>query len=457
MFPVNFNGYFENEFFSEKNQNPVIWNLYNPRQYVEFKVTAKKRGSLFYLSFNAQSNSNSGKIYFNQGHLEYKKGNFSYVAFAREDRYWVQSPILFLINPDRVKDDAWGVKGEGVRMDFWKTYGFFGTGLVSKFKSWDGEAYIARMGKNFKRFMTLSYLYARKDWRGSGKSYNDINSVYLRAHIYRTIYLSFEGASSRHPNQDSLAGYMDKSAFQIEMRKLTFHGLNLSADYFNYGKYFIDELSNKFNPAYDHEFGRNGVYVEALYFVPYKAINLLYRFTKYNTFYDYPVLLNKQQSVFSNYAEVYTEFFGGVSAKIFYDQTRNQKGDWRHVFFQIQGENSRMKVKLQYKIKDIGINKGLKSNDFSIGQRELLGTEIWFNITDWLQFYTRGALGNGQGLNWESYFAQIGFRKFKNNEIFLEYGDPSGTDGDIVNDPDVADYPYQKISDRIKLFVKFWF
>ncbi len=461
LFPVSFNGYLESEFYTEKEQNPVYWNLYNPKNYIEFKITLHPTnyGQVFF-SFNALSNSNNSQFFFNQGHIQVNGAHHSLALFAREDRYWVQSPLLYLVNQDRLKDDNFGPKGEGIRWDFWDTYGFFGTMLSSKYKSWNGEAYIGRLGRNFGKTLTLSYMYMKKDWRGGKEpSYNKINSLYLRLHIFRTLYLSSEMATSIHPNQpagDTVKQH-EKDALTIELRRIYFKGFNISGSYYNYGKYFIDEMSNKFNPGFDHEFGREGFYGEILYLVPYKAINILYKTNRYKTWYDYPVLLAKPFTVSWNYAEIYTEFRKGVSAKIFAERTVDKKGDWRHVFFQIQGENPRMKVKLQYKIKDIGINVHGKDNDFSIGQRSILGTEMWINLTNWLQFYMRGALGNGQGLNWNSFFAQLAIRKFTNSELFIEYGDPSATDADLVNDPDVSDFPYQRIRDRFKILLKYWF
>ncbi len=461
LYPVTFNGYFESEFYTEKEQNPVYWNLYTPKNYVEFKISAHPiRNGELYISLNALSNTNGTQFFFNQGHVQLNGNHSSFAIFAREDRYWVQSPLLFLVNQDRIKDDNFGPKGEGLRFDFWDIHSLFGTGLISKYKSWDGEAYIGRIGRNFGKLLTLSYMYLKKDWRGGREpSYNEINSGYMRVHIYRTLYLSGEFANSIHPNQpgkDSLS-FLDKSALQIEFRRIYFKGLNISWSYFNYGRYFIDEMSNKFNPGFDHEFGREGLYGEILYLVPYKAINILYKTMRFKTWYDYPVLLPSPYTVTWNYGEIYAEFKKGVSAKIFAERTLNRKGDWKHIFFQIQGENTRMKVKLQYKIKDIGINVHKKDNDYSIGQRSILGTEMWINLTGWLQFYMRGALGNGQGLSWNTLFTQLAIRKFPNSEIFVEYGDPGATDGDLVNDPDVSDFPYQKIRDRFKILLKYWF
>ncbi len=461
LFPVSFNGYLESEFYTEKEQNSVYWNLYNPKNYLEFKISAHPEGlGEVYISLNALSNSNGTQFFFNQGHIQTNGKHHSIAIFAREDRYWVQSPLLYLANQDRLKDDNFGPKGEGMRLDFWETYGFFGTFLVSKYKSWDGEAYIGRFGRNFGKTLTLSYLYMKKDWRGGREpSYNSINSGYLRLHLLRTLYLSSEFATSVHPNQpekDSM-NVMDKSAIEVELRRIYFKGFNIAGSYFNYGKFFIDEMSNKFNPGFDHEFGREGFYGEVLYLVPYRAINILYKIRRYKTWYDYPVLLQSPYIVTWQYGEVYAEFRKGVSAKIFAERTLNRKGDWKHVFFQIQGENTSMKVKLQYKIKDIGINVNGKDNDYSIGERSILGTEMWINLTGWLQFYMRGAFGNGQGLNWNTFFAQLAIRKFTNSEIFLEYGDPGATDGDLVNDPDISDFPYQKIRDRFKILLKYWF
>jgi hypothetical protein len=63
----------------------------------------------------------------------------------------------------------------------------------------------------------------------------------------------------------------------------------------------------------------------------------------------------------------------------------------------------------------------------------------------------------GVGRSWESLFLQLGYRGIKNTEIFLEYGEPGHTDGDLVNDRDFSNNPYLRTEDKAKLLVKYWF
>lgn len=455
---TSLNGYFEGELVADKLRQPAQWNMWNPKSYFEMKISSSpSRFVNLYFSINMSSNWNSSQVTFNQGHLTFEKNRVKFNFFTREDQFWVESPLLFLLNTDRIKDDNWGPKAEALRIDFWEHYGFSGTFIYSKYTTWDGEAYVGRLDKSFNSSTSLGILYLKKDWRGGrSPTFNDVVSLRGRFPFIRNSRIRFEGAISRYPYEEEPTLH-ERTAYHIELRNLRLKNLSTTAAYFHYGRDFIDELSNKFNPAFDHEFDRNGVYAEFVYLMPNKAVNLIYKTSMYRTHYIYPLYFDNPFWIRWQYGEVYIEFLGGINGKMSYEVYKEKSDVWKHFLFEVVGENKTMRVKFQYKIKDIGVNRGGWSKFYSIGERHLVGVELRVNLTNSLQFYGRGAVGMGTFSDWESVFLQLAYRGFKNTEIYLEYGVPCHTDYDLVNDPDVADYPFQKIVDRVKLLIKFWF
>ncbi len=460
-FPVTINGYFEGEYVSQKSRLPVAWDMWNPKNYFEMKISAKPfPGIDAYTSMAALSNGNGTRLYLNQGHITFHRSNFEITYFSREDRYWISSPLLFLVQTDRVKDDSWGPKGEGFRYDFWDIFKFRGAIIGSKFKTWDGEAYLAYLERPITRFFQLGTIYLKKDWRGGDPpTFNSVYSLNGKLHVKGPLNLRFEVAKSIHPAQITQKK-SDDYAYEIELRSVRIKNILIAGNLFNYGLDFIDEFSNKFNKDFDREFDRKGVYGEIIYLVPGKAINLVYKTKWYKSRYDESKIPPVRETYYSrwwNYGEIYMEYYGGVNSRFFVESTIDTQETWNHLYFEVGGENNVMKLRLQYKIMDIGINRKGRSVFYSIGERHLVGVELRVNITDYLHFYGRSAIGMGTGRDWESLFLQLAYRRFQNTEILLEYGEPSHTDGDIVNDWDIAYNPYQRVEDRVKLLVKFWF
>ncbi len=459
-YPIVMNGYFEGEYLAQKSRLPVNWDMWNPKNYFEMKFNVNPSpGVSGFFSISGLSNSNGTRFFLNQGHLQYRTSNTEFALFTREDRFWISSPLLFLVQTDRVKDDAWGPKAEGVRLDFWEVKGFYGTGIASKFRTWDGEAYLGSLTKRFGPKFELGTIYLKKDWRGPGNSFNSVYSLNGKVHLKGPLNLRFEVAKSIHPSQ--LTSYkIDDYAAEVEFRSIRLKNLAIAWSLFNYGIDFIDEFSNKFNLSFDREFDRRGFYGEAVYLVPYKAVNLIYKTRYWQSRFDetYPgFLLPYRYNKWWNYGEIYAEYYGGVSTKFYIESLKDTAQTWTHLFFEIGGENNLMKLKLQYKIMDFGINRHGQSVYYSIGERNLVGAEMRINLTNDLFFYSRFAVGMGTGNSWESLFLQLGYRGFKNAEIFLEYGEPGHTDGDLVNDWDFSNNPYVRTEDRAKLLLKYWF
>jgi len=443
-------GYYEGEFGYFIHQNP--WG----RHKVETRFVGKpSEGTEAFISLFYETTNQRGRWLFWQGHLSMRKQFFEMTLFSREDRFYVPSPLLKLVNTDRLKDDSWGPKASGMRFDFWEKYGLYITGIVSKYGTWDGEAYVF---KGYKKFMKdrfgLGVIYLKKDWRGSGVSFNEVSGLEGSFKVKGPLRINFEIAKSLHPNN---ADSSDRAAWELELRSIRFKNFLIAGSFFDYGRNFFDELSNRFNPSFDREFGRRGYYAEVVYLVPYKAINLIYKAKTYRTNYYMGMPEASEHLVRWNYFETYWEFINGFTFKASYDVMHEKHDTWRHLFFEIGGETKRAGGKIQLKIKDIGVNTRVVDVPYSIGQRVIWGVEARYNITDNLQFYGRAAVGHAICGTWQSIFLQFAYRGFKNSEIYLEFGEPSHTADGLVNDPDVADTKERRVEQKIKLFYKFWF
>ncbi len=467
--PVTLNGYYEGEFVADKNRTPTPWNLWNPKQYFELKFSIHPYPNLeAFTSLNLLSNANDARLYLNQYHLDLKAARAEALLFAREDRFWMDSPLLHLIQTDRARDDNWGPKAEGFRGDFWQLAGFFGTTILYKFRTFRGEGTLARLGRAFGRENYLALVYLKKDWHvGPPPTYNEVSALQAQLHLSGATYFRLEAARSVHPQvrlpdpdpRWTLFGRWDlrNVALEAEIRYLTWHHLKLAGSAFAFGPNFTDEFSNRFHPSFDHEFDRQGVYAEVIYLLPYRAVNLIYKTRRFRTRYQHPVMLSEPYTTWWNYGEVYAEFIGGVNARMALDSWKDHLGTWNHFLLEVVGENRTLRVKLQYMIKDIGVNTHGREVEYSLGQRHLFGTELRVNLTPSLQFYGRAAWGLGTFRTWESVFFQLAYRRFQNTELFLEYGDPGQTDGNLVQDWDFSENPYVKPVDRAKILVKFWF
>lgn len=459
-FPQRLEGWYSFSYTSRESRRSTPWNVahdWESQNRLEVKhLSWPINGVETFFSIVAESASHSTRFMFNQAHLRfYAIKDTETVFFMRQDRYWIDSPLLFLVNPDRLKDDSYGLKAEGFRSDFWNKYGFYGTIIASKYRTWDGEAYIGRLGRDFKIFNT-AFLYLRKDWRGApSETYNDVFSGWLRSSILGAD-LTVEGAISRHFTQTGRDA-KDTSAFEVELRNIQIGRFVSKISYFDYGKDFRDELSNKFNVNNDHEFDRNGVFTEIVYFFPDLAITGVYKGKYFKSTYKHPEFRDEPFEVWWNYGELYIEFINDMYAKTYFEAYKEEKDLWKHWFLELIAENSVVRIKFQYKIKDIGVNVEGDEIDYSIGQRSIWGVELKINLYPGLQFYSRMAIGQGRINQWSSLFAQLAYRGFQNSEIFLEYGNPDHTNDDLVNDSDVADNSGQKIEERVKLYVSFWF
>ncbi|MEN3043760.1 MAG: hypothetical protein ABDH37_00885 [Candidatus Hydrothermales bacterium] len=434
FYSLNF--YFENESKFERLSKPVNWELNFYRAHFELKYFYGSEIINTYLSYMMENTFQRSKLLYLQGHVEFYKPLYL-VFFAREDRHFFESPLLFVISPERIRDDDFGAKSEGARLNLKFLKSFEVNHLFSKSKRTENSD-INIFSLKFKKFGENQIIYANKKNFYENKIY-ELYDIFLRFGIFQG-FLTFE-----------YSNILKGSAFATEVSNMY-----LGPFRFVLSKYFIDDsfrtpFSNRFSYI-GKEWGKKGFKGEINFFFPYKSITLTEKFDFYRTKNLYGKYYEKPFNFLFSQSEIYIEFINGYSFKTFYEIVDEIRETWRNLFFELKKEEINYLLKVQLKIKDIGVH----NSPYSIGERVLFGVEGKINLKRNFYFYFRAAQGRSDFATWESAFLQIGYIS-SGKELYLEYGEGYVTDFDLVNDIDFSDSQFQKIYDIIRLRVKIWF
>ncbi len=118
------------------------WGMANPRLYAELRLKTSPWTDIdTFLKFAAESsdwvndaNDTDVKrtdLFLKEGHIRFRGNRVEAYLFTRQDRFWLNEPLLGVLDQGRVKDDSYGPRAQGVRLDFWDTYGFQGAAFYS--------------------------------------------------------------------------------------------------------------------------------------------------------------------------------------------------------------------------------------------------------------------------------------------------------------------------------------
>ncbi|MEO0291069.1 MAG: hypothetical protein ABIN15_07540 [candidate division WOR-3 bacterium] len=434
FYSLNF--YFENECSISRESKPVNWEMFFYRNHYELKYFYSREFLNTYTSYMLENTYQGSKLLYLQGHVEVYNP-FNLIFFAREDRHFFESPLLFVISPERIRDDDFGAKSEGMRLNL-KAFSFSEINyLFSKSKRTENADYNI-FSLKFKKFFDTQLLYGHK------KNYYEnrkekIYEGFIRFPLLQG-FLTFEYS-------DILKG----KAFSSEISNIYLGPFRFVLSYYHIDDSFRTNFSNRFS-YWGKEWDRKGFRGEINFFFPYKSITLTERFDSYKTRYLFGTYYEKPFRYTFSQTEIFVEFINGYSFKSFYEIISEKRAKWKHIFFEIKKEEKNYLLKIQYKMKDIGI----KDNPYSIGERNLIGLEGKINLPLNFYFYFRGAIANRDFATWESAFLQMGYT-ISGKEFYAEYGEGYVTDFDLINDNDFADSQYQKIYDIIRIKVKIWF
>ncbi len=464
---VNIDGFYESNLLLNGR---LRWTLEEPHNCLELRFRGSPMHNLEgFLKISAQTdrffNNNAAERYrlydMVEAHTKFRwdKG-LEIVAFARENRFWFPQGLMELVSQWVVND---GGNAQGIRVDFWNLWKFYGVAIHSDYSQSGGEdANILRLnlplaGDKIRISSTL----ARKDWEGGSQNFNTVVSVDGYAALGRlvpflskfgTIGCAAEFARSRIPEPiDSV----DNTAFRAEIRELRVGDFGFRLGYRDIGANFRSYLSSDYDQG--QKFNEKGFNVNASYFFPTKAVNITTSYDEYwapQTRTFPPSRANPLHRFQEWYNELYVEFIHDIKYKVYYkyyrgwDQNYDAYKVYPTLFNEVSFEDYFAKVKLQFRWKDIDAPYEIYA----------FGVEINTNLTKNLKLYMRAVNVNEIAESRQTVFAQLQYHAFSNTEFFLEFGNPYDSDGDLTNDDDFVNVNSSAgIARQIRAIVKIYF
>jgi hypothetical protein len=473
------------------------WDLSNPKLYAELRLkTSPWQNIDTFLKISAESNrwiddAKDTRFFFREAHMRYHMSHLETYLFSGQDRFWLNEPLLEVVNSGVVKQDDYGPRAQGIRFDFWDVKGFSGAGFVSERSDYFSKAWAdlsaaeqehypgatvgdtissstddyraLRVTRNLaSERIYLGATYARKDFNESGTSFygesRDFDQVYAGdaefalgellpalTRFGRVTWVSEFGRDT----SGWLWGNPDphKNGFKTELRDVRVGGaLSLKGSYEDYGSdfYTIGLASGDKNNLNDY----SQFYGEANYRVPTKSINL--RGWRRHAEPEHPGLTSYSNSVGTidewgtgSYLEFVNGFTGTAEYKIYEDRN----GTWPNLFMEVTGENRLVKLRTQFRIKDINTNYELTAYGF----------EANVNLSDDWKFYARVLNVDEKTESRQTAYAQIRYLAWAGAEFFVEFGNPDQSN-DLVNDGDFVEHGSSATTEKVfKAFLRIYY
>lgn len=502
-------GFYEAELAAQKNDGR--WHVGSPgdngmpAHYIEMKFLSNPSDRFeVYSRMWARSNRDDDRTpeidYYHprwidgEGHLKLKGGKYESFLFYRQSRFYINDePLLRLVDDNKLKNDEWGPKAQGIRFDFWDTAflgvkNLGGTVIVSdnggtysdngvdvpagenalimraRHKTWDGR-------------LESGAMFLRKDWTNTSRDdwrdltalmHNDVFSAdiafsprELAATGLRLGPLNLEQsrwtgefAVSRRPYDEKVFGDPRRRAraLAVEARDLHLGALTVHSWYRDFGENFRDYMSKRFDE--DHEYNRVQRHVEGIWLVPRKAITAKVAWDAYRKRVgDEPG--GGLRPATEWYGELYMEFIKGFRARFAHKRWHGYDAsleindfttypDW---FGEVSVENFLAKIRLQGRIHDQG----------TFRQVSAFGFDMNVNITERLKGYLRALNVNEETEARNTLFAQLKYDVGAGTDLYFEYGDPGQSDNLVYTDWFVNESNGDNLRDRFKLLLKAWF
>ncbi|MEW6555853.1 MAG: hypothetical protein AB1349_00685 [Elusimicrobiota bacterium] len=512
---ASINGFYEMETNLYK-KSEFNWNLALPKHYFQTKFWSNPVNNVdFYGQLGAKTNEPWNKKY----NFELEKGwgkfatvNTELLFFANEEKHYINSPLLFLVNSERAADKQgwWDLPHSvGTRFDFKDVHGFKGTGIVARDRprrhttgisgqdetEWygncfdiNGDVYISQLQKKVVEIpkivgscdIALGYFVKRNqfDKYSINKSTagvitgfsntarilkdNEVISAVLKIDGWGASITS-EFAESYSTGTAAVTENKD-TALNCELRNLNIGPIRLTGNYFDYGENFRSELSYTFGrrPGDTDEyknFGKTGYYTEISFLVPNKLLNFTYKRTDSKTRFDYAY---DNQQIGSDYYVVFSsDYFRTISdsVELYAEFVNGLKGKTGYGIKEDRYgrfPDAFIEVSAEDSFAYGRLQTRLKdmNSKTGFGERLVYAGELRFNLTDRLQLYLRAVSvqSNFLNKNWNSLFYQLRYNIGWDLETYLEYGDGWTTDN-MAFDTDISDTE-REITDVVKLILK---
>jgi len=502
-------GYYEAEIAAQKNDGK--WHFGSPgdngipKHYAEVKFWSwpSERFEIF-AKLRAQSNRDDDRTttvdFYNpswlsgEGHLKLQDTKYEAYLFYRQNRFYINDePLLRLVDDNKLKNDDWGPKAQGVRFDFWGTdflgiKGLGGTVIISDnggtfdngsgdVANGDGSWILRARQSTWDGRIVWGAMFLRKDWTDTsrddwrellGLMYNNVYSADIafspRALVNTGLHLgplnleqsrwTAELAFSHRPYHETVFGdsRARARALALEARDLHVGAVTVHSWYNDFGEDFRSYLSSRFDDS--REYNRVQTHVEGIWLLPAKAVTAKVSYDHYRKrIADEPGGGLRPATTW--YGELYMEFINGFKARFAYNNWHGYDAasevsdfytypDW---FGELSVENFLAKVRLQARIHDAG----------TFRQVTIYGFDMSVNLTERLKGYLRALNVNEETEARHTMFAQLKYDIGWGAEVYFEYGDGGQSDNLAYTDWFVSEGTNDNLRDRFKLLVKAWF
>ncbi len=463
------------EFFGQLDGESRRWRFSNPAFLTEIRLRSSPwTDTEVYLKTQAFSNRWDNYVWENflmvrEGHLKFRSRRIESYLFYGQDRFWLGEPLLNIVSNDIIKDDDYGPKAQGIRVDFWDLLGISGSGFFSD----KSTAYPATYwpifptgpdqakgdivssddfrGVRVKRtFLGNRYLlggtYARKEY-GSGRDDFDetfaldfevnFGDIIRSLKPYGTITLVGEGGK----NISVYTGDDDPLGWRLELRGVGYRGLSFIGNVYDFDNGFYT-LGLARGDIWENN-GHGGHYLQLDYRVPMKEINLKgWRFR--DKAHDDTIDPRPREE---NGIQAWIRFVRNFTGLVEYKRHINKDGTWPNLFLAIQGENRLVRIRATYRIKDMSTRYEISAYGF----------EANANLTERWKLYARILTVDEKTEARETVFAQIQYTGWSNAEFFVEFGD-AGSSWDLVNTDHFVNNDSNQITTRVfKTFLRLYY
>ena len=463
------------EFFAQINGESRVWRFDNPQLLTEFRfISTPWPNTEAFLKVQGLSNKWDNErwenfFFLKEGHLKFRGDHIETYIFSGQDRFWLNEPLLNVVSNDIVKDDDYGPKAQGIRLDFWGVWGLTGTVFYSD-KSTPypitvspnvaaGNPYAlpdivstddfrgARLKRSFLRDRAiLGATYARKDYSSGRRDYDEVAAADVELALGELLkpLMRFGRVTFIAEGGMNFSGWLgDRTprGWKVEVRDVGIGPLTLIANAYDFQNDFYTLGLARGDIWDDNDY--HGHYLQLDYRFPRKAINLKawrYR-NKPHTF------TSERQPFEETGGEVYVEFVHGFKGRVEYKRHVNKDGIWPNLIFEVSGENNLVKIRTQFRIKDLNTEY----------QVRIFGFEANANLTEQWKFYTRLLLVDEKTEARETIFAQLQYTGWNSAEFFVEFGD-WGQSNDLVNTEWFISHENNDTTRRLfKAFIKLYY
>jgi hypothetical protein len=465
------------EFFGELNGESRQWRFGNPQFLGELRVKSTPwLNTEAFLKIQGLSNKWDNErwenfFFMKEAHLKYRGERIESYLFTGQDRFWLNEPLLNIVSNDIIKDDDYGPKAQGVRVDFWDTYGVTGTAFYSDkatpyydatgprqpiggpYATADQVSTDDYRGGRFKRSfladrMLLGSTYARKDYGSGTRDYDEVFAFDCELALGNLVSpLSYFGrvtlVGERGKNISGWVQHRDKKPYgwKIELRDVKYGPLSFVGSLYDYKEDFYTLGLARGDIWDDNDY--EGHYLQMDFRVPRKEINLKawrYRGKPHH-------FTSNKQPFEETGGELYLRFQRGFTGKAEYKRHINKDGTWPNLFLEVAGENKLVRIRAQYRIRDI-------DTDYEV---IAYGFDANANLTDQWKFYARLLTVDEKTEARETVFAQIQYTGWSSAEFFVEFGD-AGASWDLVQSDDFVSHGSGAVTVRMfKAFLRLYY